>query len=243
MHPSTSIVPVSVDVSVSEVVTGIIEITGLLSCEGEIILFEYQTKNVRQQQSDVITLQFRIDDFREISIKGGTKVYLSPKRLVTVESMPGAQRNEVVFKVKRRHRKQAIALVSHLRHLLTAGLSGELESIPFRLPSTHLGLTEVRGILFLEEEFLVFEIASGLPGGTHKERQKIKVEVAALNAILYERGILRDTLMIRPKKYDLLSVMPGQHKEALRLSIRKQHREATEQLVYEINRQKTERSG
>ena len=109
-----------------------------------------------------------------------------------------------------------------------------MSSIPFQLPD--VGLREISGSVYLDEEFLVFEVQDALLGEFDKEHQVIKIEPRALQEIRLDRGILRDRLYIRPKERDLLAVMPGTYQEELRFKIWNIHRGQAEQLVEEVQR-------
>jgi len=111
-----------------------------------------------------------------------------------------------------------------------------MTSIPFQLPDINLGLTEISGMVYLEEEFLVFEVETALLGEFGEEEQVIKVEPSALETIRLEHGVFRDRLCIRPKKREFLRVMPGTYKEELKLKVWRKYRAAVEQLVDEIRR-------
>ena len=84
-----------------------------------------------------------------------------------------------------------------------------MNSIPFELPD--VGLQEIRGKLYLDQEFLVFEVQVALIGEFNKEFQTIKIEPGALKEIHLDRGVIKDRLCIRPKKSDLLTAMPGEY--------------------------------
>ena len=71
-----------------------------------------------------------------------------------------------------------------------------------------------------------------------KERQVIKVEPRALEEIYFNRGVFGDRLCLRPKKYDLLTAMPGTHDEEVKLKLRRRYRKDAEQLVYEVRRRR-----
>lgn len=93
--------------------------------------------------------------------------------------------------------------------------------LPFQLPDANLGITEIKGVLYLDEAYLVLEVWSGVTGGAKKKQQVIKVEPGALEEVQFNRGAFRDQLYLRPKKRDLLRAMPGMYKnkEALKLKI------------------------
>ena len=109
-----------------------------------------------------------------------------------------------------------------------------MHSIPFQLPDE--GLREISGSVYLDEDYLVFEVQDALMGEFDIDRQVIKIEPAALVAVRLDPGIIQDKLCIRPKKRDLFKVMPGTHYEELRLKIWSKYRGQAEQLVEEVRR-------
>lgn len=109
-----------------------------------------------------------------------------------------------------------------------------MNSIPFRLPD--VGLREISGVVYLDQEFLVLEVEDALLGEVDREEQTVKVEPSAVQEIRLDRSVLGDKLCIRPKKRDLLRVMPGTYTDELCLKLRKKYRERAEQLVDDVRR-------
>lgn len=241
MELSDASVPVYVEPLPSELLEGVFEIQGVLSYAVETLTLEYRTKNHKSEWSDVETLDLPLSRLREVELKRGVPgptIFVRPKRLSTFEYVPGVPRNEIVFKVKYKYRQQAAALVAHLQHVLSARQGDQTSSIPFQLPDTNLGLTENKGRIYLDEEFLVFEVSSGFSGLTNKKQQKIKIEPSALEAIRLDRGLFKDKLVLRPKSRALFRVMPGMYKdkEELTMSIWTKYRAAAERLVDAVRR-------
>ncbi len=238
MPPNSISLPVTVDVSFSEVTQGIFGIEGWLDYSDERLAFTYRTKDMYARVSDQKTLELPLDGLREAVLRRwalGATLILHPRRREILDEMPGADPDKLVFKISKADRRQAVALADQLQRILS---EDEMSGIPFRLPDDNFGLTEIGGVLYLEEEYLVFDVGTGLPGGSRKDHQIIKIEYAALNKLQLDRGLLKDRLHVAPKTNELLQAMPGTYKEELVLSIRKKYREAVEQLVYEVRRQK-----
>lgn len=106
--------------------------------------------------------------------------------------------------------------------------------VPFDLPDD--GLIEIKGEAYLEGEFLVLVVTSSLMGEFNKDQQIIKIEPNALVEVRLERGIVRDKIYLRPKKRELLEVVPGTYETGLRLKVWKKHRRTAEALVDELER-------
>lgn len=109
--------------------------------------------------------------------------------------------------------------------------------LPVHLPDLHGGLTELKGVLYLEDEFLVLEIDTLLLGEFSQEEQVIKIEPAALADVRLDRGLVRDRLCLRPKKRTLLEAVPGKHRGGeVQLRVWRTRRAQAEQLVEQVRR-------
>ncbi len=122
MRPTDISVPVSVEVSVSEVMKGVFEIKGVLRYAEDTLTVEYRMRGARSKQSDVETFHLPLEALREVVLKAGmagAKIILRPKRLTTLAQVPWTSRDAIVLLVKRVHRKQAAALVAQLQQALS----------------------------------------------------------------------------------------------------------------------------
>ena len=82
----------------------------------------------------------------------------------------------------------------------------------------------------------VFDVRTGISGGTKKKRHVIKIEPRALAAIRLDQGRMRDHLAVRPKERDLFRAMPGMYKDKdeLTMKIHPRYRQDAEYLVDEV---------
>lgn len=244
MSYSETGVPVYVEVNPADMLEGVFAIEGDLRYSEGTLTFDYRTRNVRSKPSAPKTFQLTLDDLQDAILKDRlvkAKLILQPRRLSVMDQVPWSSRERIVFHVKRAHRGRAAALAAALRHALAQHLLPATNSIPFELPSIDMGFTEVKGLLYLDDEFLVFEVGTGLAGGSHSDNQTIKVEPGALAEVRHEQGLLHDHLIVRPKKDDLLTAMPGTFEGELKLKIKKPHRREVEYLVHEISRRNAAR--
>ncbi len=228
-----NLVPVSIEVSASEVLQGTIELNGTLSCQDDTITLVYQSKSLLGDASEN-ELSFSLEELQDIAYKKGlmsNKMSIYPKGLAIMEKMPGAQSEKMVFQVKKGNDTEADAFVSLVKSRLYALGATGMESVPFQLPDTNMGLTENSGRLYLEEEFLVFDLLSGISGVKKGENKIVKIETKALVDVWLKHGSRKDTLFIRPKKSKLLMAIPGNHKSEVKLKIAKRDRRATESLA------------
>ena len=136
--------------------------------------------------------------------------------------------------MKKEDRKYAESFLASLRSAVFDATEEGLDSVPFKLEDTNMGLTEHSGLLYMDEEFLIFDIQSGLKGVTRPERHQVKVDPKALAGIRLKHGNTKDVLYIKPKKTKLLEVIPGDHKGEVKLKIKKKHRMAAERIVQRV---------
>ena len=104
-----------------------------------------------------------------------------------------------------------------------------MHRVPFNLPD--VGLREIRGFVYLEDDFLVIELKNALMGEFDEEHELVKVEPSALESVRLVPGIFRDRLRLTPKKVDLLRAIPGDHASDVALRVWRKHREAAAGLV------------
>lgn len=231
-------IPVSVDVSFGEVLQGTLEINGALSFVDDAVQFVYQTKSFFKRKAGTQTVRIPLEGIREIEFKGNMfsgKVVILPRRLQLMEDMPGESRDQMIFKLKhKKHHPLAKNLVSYVQYRIFETGNASQASIPFTLGSTDLGLTEHAGLIYLEDEFLVFEIQSGISGGRKSDRQVIKIETKALRTIEISQGMRTDKLSVYPKKSALLDAVPGDHREKVVLNVPKRYRDQLEKLTGKV---------
>jgi hypothetical protein len=229
-------VPVSVEVSASEVLQGIGEIQGTLEAGEERIEFAYRTKSLLDNLSAVHRLSIPIDDLRDVEyIKSaiGAKLVFRPRRLEIMEQMPGDNAREMVFKVKRADRTAADRLAAYLKYrLYEQDIDGDV--VPFTLPDKHMGFTEVSGLAYIEDNFLVLDVLENSATGSTEDHHVIKIELKALLRVQYNPGVIKDVLIVRPKGPELLDALPGKNSVEVELSVRRRHREAAEALARRV---------
>lgn len=229
------ILHVRVEPAFSEVVQGKFEIHGQLEIADEALLLSYSTKNIFGKYSDTQDLEIPFTDINSITLKKrfmSARLIIHPRQLGLMQSMPGEHRSQMIFKVNKEDRKRAEPFTQYLQYKVFDSPQPDGGSVPFSLPSTNMGFTEHEGLLYLEGEFLVFDLQSGIAGGQKEDRHIIKVEPAALHDIQVKPGTVGDSLLIWPKKSTLLKAIPGSHAEGrIKLSVKRKYRDALEHLV------------
>jgi hypothetical protein len=229
-------VPVSIDVSASEVLQGIGEIHGSLEAAEDALILAYRTKTLLGDFSNVHRVTIPLGDLRDADYNKtaiGTKLILRPRRLEVMEQIPGDNTREMVFKIKRGDRPAADRLAAYVKYRLYEQ-ELDADAVPFTLPDKHMGFTEVSGVAYLEEEFLVLDIMEHSAAGTPQDHHVIKVELKALRQVHYNPGVIKDELIVRPKGLELLEALPGKHDVEVHLSVRRRHRKAAEMLAYRV---------
>ena len=229
------LIRVQMDPAVVEVLQGQVEIHGDLEIVESGLVFSYQTKNILGKFSEGQHLEIPFADLSTVVLKRGIispKIIVRPRQLGVMKQMPGEHRSHMVFKVSRHDRSKAGAFVSFLQGKLHAISDAPTSSIPFTIPSTNMGFTEHEGLLYLEDEFLVFDLQSGFPGGQKDDRHLIKIETSAVKDMQLKPGAGSDRLFIWPKKEALLEAMPGNHQGGkIKLTVKRKHREALEKML------------
>ena len=107
-------------------------------------------------------------------------------------------------------------------------------SIPFEISDIHAGFSEAKGLIHVEDDFLVFNVQTITMGMFKQSPETIKIELAALSDIRLEKKIFRDRLYIRPKTNKLLDVIPGKHLGEIMVKVWRKHRAASMSMVDDI---------
>ena len=108
-----------------------------------------------------------------------------------------------------------------------------MDRIPFSLPE--VGLREIKGFAYLDDEFLVIEVESALLGLADRERTTVKVAPSALESVRFTRGLFRDRLRLKPEKVDLLRTIPGDHATEIALRIPRKYRHLATRIADEMD--------
>jgi hypothetical protein len=109
-------------------------------------------------------------------------------------------------------------------------------SIDFALPDLHAGFTEIKGAVYLDDEFLVLDMEVASLAGLKKSDRIIKIEPRALSYIFLRRGLVKDKICLRPKRDDLLEAVPGSHRGDVQLRVWRTRRLDAKLLVQEVRR-------
>jgi hypothetical protein len=101
--------------------------------------------------------------------------------------------------------------------------------IPFKMPDQ--GFREIKGYVYLDAGHLVIEVENSLMGEFDRDFRTFQIELAALERVELETGLLRDHLLVTPKNVELLEKMSIARASYVDLPIWRKHRSAVEDLV------------
>jgi len=107
-----------------------------------------------------------------------------------------------------------------------------MNRIEFTLPE--VGLREVEGFVWIEDGYLVLEVTDKLLGLVDSDTNLIKIEPNALTDLHIKYRPFKDSLVLSPKKIDLLEAVPGKHASSVQLKIWKTKRKQVMELVAEF---------
>lgn len=100
--------------------------------------------------------------------------------------------------------------------------------VPFTLPD--VGLDEVKGFVYLENGYLVLSLQKVTLGMVEQEPEIFKIEPGALHDVSVKHGLFRDKLVVAPKTMELLDAVPGDHRAAVELRVKRKYRADLEKL-------------
>ncbi len=104
-----------------------------------------------------------------------------------------------------------------------------MNRIPFTLPDD--GLREIKGLVYIDEGYLIVKVESTLLGLIDKDEQMVKIEPGALEDLHIKRGIVKDRLVIKPMGVELLDAIPGNHVDEVALKVSKRLHSKLKDLV------------
>lgn len=223
--------PVSLEITPSDLRRGVIKYTGDLSFDDEALVLTYRTTRLPSRVSEDTLLRLPFSDWQEISLKG-KKIQVQPRRFVAMEPLPGTPRDRLVLHIERADKKDAARLVADVQQRLAARFVADPPSLRFRLPDA--GVKEIHGLLYLEDDLLVFDLLMGLSTEFLDDHQLVKIEPPALREIAYSSSLTRAYVRVRPKKDTLLKAIPGDYERELKLKLAKNQETLAAQLVARV---------
>ena len=232
---SSDTVPISIEVSISDMIGGVFEIKGSLAILQDRLILRYAGVGIFGGSRKRTEVELGHDDVRQVVLKErpwGLRIVIYPKRLTAFAELPGESHDRVVLRAKRRYRTQLRQALAWFTEELRDREEYDIPGIPFSLPDA--GVSEVKGVLYSESDQLILEVVSGLPGVTRSRTRRVEVSIEAIDHLGFEKGIRRDSIVLDCSE-DLLDVIPGRHAGELRMSVSRRHRQDAELLVNVAN--------
>lgn len=115
----------------------------------------------------------------------------------------------------------------------------EMANIPFEITDNHGHI--VTGLIYLNEEFVVFEVQVTKWSISKQPVETIKVEYGAVDTIRFKNGFFKDSIFVVPKRAALLDAVPGSHKGEIQLKIAKRYRDEAIDLITRFRLKKESR--
>ncbi len=107
-----------------------------------------------------------------------------------------------------------------------------LNRVAFTLPD--VGLREIKGLAYVEDGDLVLKVEDGLLVVMDVEKKEVRIEPGALADVHVRRGLLRDRLVLTPRRAALLDAIPGTHRVSVDLIVSRRYREDLDRLCAEV---------
>lgn len=106
-----------------------------------------------------------------------------------------------------------------------------MQSIPFATGDVHGGFSEGRGTIRIEDDDVVIEVQVKVFGMFDRDAQTHRIELTDLEEVRHQRGLFNDSLTIRTRPMNLVSALPGATDGALKIKIKRRHRDAVDGLI------------
>ncbi len=95
--------------------------------------------------------------------------------------------------------------------------------IPFQIPDIN-DTDEAEGFVYIEDDFLVFDVQVLAWGLSRSDTETVKVERGVIDGLRIERGWISDRLHVDTRNTSLLKALPGTHVSAVTVRTKKRYR-------------------
>lgn len=228
-------IPITIEVSLSDMFNGVFEIKGSLSILQDRLVLRYAEVGISGSVKDQTEVELGHDDVRDVVLKKrpwGVRILIHPKRLTAFRELPGDSHDRIVLRAKRRYRARLREVLARFTEELRDREEYDIPGLPFSLPDA--GVSEVKGVLYLESDHIILEVVSGLPGVTESQTMRVRIALEAIDALGFENGVIKDSIFLDSSE-EILEVIPGRHTGQLRMRVRRRHRQDSELLVKVVN--------
>ncbi len=225
-------VTASLDPAFRDVVRGVFAVKGELYCLADALEFRYRESGLFKSGEDVKHWRISFDDIRDLRFRGiDGRLIIAPRSLDVLDGLPGENEKTVKFKTTKSDRQAAREIAAYIRGEVSDRSEFEVSGVPVRLPELDTTFTEVRGILKLEPDYVVLDLASGVPGLTSGDVHVLKLETDAIASIDIKEGTVFDRITIRVADPAQLEKLPWPAVGKLVLRAARRHRAESKSIV------------
>lgn len=111
------------------------------------------------------------------------------------------------------------------------------KDLPFKTDGAYNGLADVEGILHIERDYLLleFEMKDGLFGVVKSGAKELKISYLDLSSIHYLRSWVKSRLELKVNSMRILSAFPGAKDGKISLKIKRNRKDAAEDIESYVN--------
>ena len=84
-----------------------------------------------------------------------------------------------------------------------------MQSVPFEIEQSGPGLSRSRGVVYVDDEELVFEVQTTLVGFIERRPKAYRFDLVDLESVRYKKGFRQDRLTLRTRPLDIITAIPG----------------------------------
>ena len=104
-------------------------------------------------------------------------------------------------------------------------------SVPFSISDAHHGLSEMRGVVYIDGEEVVVEMQVKLFNLFKRPAQAFRFDVTDLDEVRHRRGVFSDSVTLRTRPMEIAAQIPGSADGTLSLKVRRRDRRAVDALL------------
>lgn len=225
-------VTAALEPSFMDVMRGVFSVKGELYCLSDALEFRYRESGLFKTGASTKRWRLAFDDIRTVKYRGiDGRLIIAPRSLEVLEGLPGENEKSVKLKIPKSDRDSAREIAAFVGREVSERSEMEVNGVPVRLPELDTAFSEVRGILKLEPDYVVIDLASGVPGFTSGDVHVLKLETDAIASIDLKRGTVFDRIVIRVADPRQLEKLPWPAVGKLVLRTARKHRAESQSIV------------
>jgi hypothetical protein len=101
-----------------------------------------------------------------------------------------------------------------------------MTSVPYSIGDDHSGLSEMRGVVYLDGDDVVIEMETKFLGLFKRPSQTFRFDVTDLEEVRHTRRVWGDTVWLRTHPMERVTEIPGSSEGELCLKVKRAHRPA-----------------